>query len=226
MDYFPVGGKNNVVETLRKLKDWELKKFIGITDEDFDDPAAISDVSDVNYPYAEADLESMLIELGVLEEVLGHMGSEEKIANRGGISAVLRDLKRSISPVSLLRRENSRNSWGIPFDSVDLAKKIDHNNLILDIKGYCSALIAKMEDGPSREDLVEIASGSAISKYRGKDLAVAAGISLRKLIGTHPQHSCGEKVVCSHLHSGSGQLLERSTWLSSLNIRLDILRES
>lgn len=125
------------------------KKFIGITDEDFDDPAAISDVSDVNYPYAEADLESMLIELGVLEEVLGHMGSEEKIANRGGISAVLRDLKRSISPVSLLRRENSRNSWGIPFDSVDLAKKkIDHNNLILDIKGYCSALIAKMEDGP------------------------------------------------------------------------------
>lgn len=220
-DFFPVAGKPNVIETARALLAAGVERFACITDCDFDDPAEVADIASVHYPYAESDLESMLIELGVLAHVLESQASRDKLASQGGADSIVVHIRQAVAPVSSLRMASRAASWGLRFDAVNLASKTDRRTLQIDILGYCTALRAASESAVPLIELTRVAqAANCRDRYRGRDVVCIAGVALRWLIGSLQQAACAEPVLVAQLHSSGAFALSRSAWLVGLKDRL------
>src|SRR5690606_2239300 len=111
-------------------------------------------------PYDGRDLEAMLVDLGVLAEVLDSFGSAQKIDALGGVEALVEMCRTAAFPVARLRLASRREGWSVRFDAVDLTRKIDRSTLRLDIRGYCMALVSSSEVDFGSNVLIDIAEGT------------------------------------------------------------------
>lgn len=222
VEIFPADGKQRVVDAARTLISWKIEKFICITDNDFDDPELLSDLDHVHHPYDGTDLESMLIGLGVLASLLEHVGSLPKLSAIGGASNLVAILIKSVRPLTSLRVANAKNGWGLPFDEVQVADKIDKKTLEMNVASYCSALRNKMDDPIDQSILLQTAQALHANPkiFRGKDVVAAAGVALRKRAGALQQAASDPDYLCAQLHSSSGLALTQSDWYVKLKHRI------
>lgn len=212
--FFPAGGRSNVISAAEALERWRVKRFVALVDADYlpTPPAPVR-------CYQGRDLEGMLVQLGALEILIDHQGSRQKVANAGGSEALVARLVESASFLSALRAVNARDSLGLPFDSVDLFKKVDPNTLELSKRELCQALLARCSADVTPDELVDAAlkvedDGLGPS---GKDVTGLAGVALRKLIGTLPHAVADPKYLLPHLRSGAILLVKESPWLATMS---------
>ncbi len=226
VDIFPADGKSNLVTCGRSLRDMRVSGFLLIFDNDFDDPDDILDLADFQNPYDGRDLEAMLISLGVLETVVKHQGSEEKIEHLGGYEQLLEMLSEELLPLTSLRIASARECWALAFDRVDVVSKIDLLSLELNLKNYCAAVYQASDTDASISDIETAASGGnsrGIDHHRGKDMVAMAGIALRRKVGSLPKAATSVELLTNQLHSSAGFALAKSRWMSLLLGRLDSL---
>lgn len=232
-DIFPAAGKSRVLAALEALQSWKFDAFLGIVDADFDDPSTSSHLDEVLVYYDFRDLEGMLINLGVLETVLEHHGSKNKLDSQGGSKELVDRLKAIVTPVSAIRKANATYSWGIPFSDVSIESHIQLKTLSFELEKYCLAACRSTNEraepeahriememilDASREDLHD-ARGP-----RGKDVLAVAGVALRRIAGSLGKNEVSEDRMVSLLHGSAGLALDKSSWLKVLRERVSRLR--
>ena len=166
----------------------------------------------------------MLINLGVLEKVIEHQGSQDKLAAAGSGHAAVALFKLQIAPVTALRKANSANSWGLCFDDVDLASKIDRKTLAVKLPNYCAAVVQASATTATINDAAAAAAQLVDHEleFRGKDVVTIAGVGLRSKFGSLPAAATTEPVLTGQLHSSSALALAKSSWLATLITRLGL----
>lgn len=223
VDIFPVDGKGNAEQCAQQLASWGFESFACVTDRDFDDTVVPSEIQHAHLHYDGRDLESMLIALGVLAKVLTHQGSRAKLESLGGADEVVDRLSDEVGPIGALRQENSRNGWGLAFDAVDLADKIDPRTLRLKANSYGAALVTASTTSITNADVQKVLTEGTCSEPRGKDVVAAVGAALRRAAGTLDRAACREGVLTAQLHSSCDLALERSAWLERLRKILGLI---
>jgi hypothetical protein len=219
VDIFPANGKKNALAASVTLAEWKVERFACVVDQDLEGQSGPPELGDRYHPYLEADLEAMLIVMGVLEHLLSHEGSTEKLQRLGGAGPLVETLCRNVGAVTRLRQENATRNWGLSFDEVDLASKINRDTLELKVTSYCSALWrTRSTDEVTLGTLLDVAKKDPIgpNKFRGKDVMAVASVALRSKAGTLSHAATSEKIESAHLRSSSGLHLSKSEWLHGL----------
>jgi hypothetical protein len=93
--------------------------------------------------------------------------------------------------IAVLRIANAANQWGLPFDGIELAKKVD-TDLGLKRRSYCQALAADDRVQVRLDTLHAIlqnANGNGGENdgtifFSGKDALVVVGVALKAKIGS------------------------------------------
>jgi hypothetical protein len=215
--FFPAGGRSNVVSAAVALRSWNVRRFSALVDVDYLGAPPLP----VKH-YEGRDLEGMLVKLGALETLLEHQGSREKLATLGGAQALVQRLVNEASFLSALREVNAREGLGLPFDSVDIFKKVDQATLSIKKRELCQALLSRSSSGYTPDDLMQLASAIEDDGIgpSGKDVAGLAGVALRKVAGSLPHAAADVRFLLPHLRSGSALLVSRSTWLANFSAEL------
>ncbi|MEU4472925.1 DUF4435 domain-containing protein [Micromonospora sp. NPDC023888] len=231
---FPAGNRSVALSTAKQLNEWGMRAFCCVVDRDFDSEVALVEAAGVPvHAYENADLEAMLSKTDGLRRLVEELGSSEKLQKIGGLSALRKILEEIVVPLSRLRSANSQQSWGLPFDDVDLASKISFRDLAFNLQGYCAALSQKRGGRPAARTLIQVAQGSdkAIRQlscprgstpyYRGKDLMAALGVSLRSIAGTSDKALTEGEHLTRVLRAVSAPYVVRTPWLSELHALLN-----
>lgn len=221
---FPASGRNNALGESSQVHDWNFDRWACVVDRDFDDVLTGYSFGIRLHPYDGADLEAMLVSLGVLGDMVEHFGSEAKIAREGGIEEVVELLCGAVAGVANLRRRNATSGWGLPFDAVAIEEKIDRSNLQLNVRGYCTALRAGVADTVSLQELIDTANDDPLdsgTRFGGKDAVAVLAVALRKRIGSLTKEQVSMKVLLPALRASGTWRLGRSEWLSVLEHALD-----
>lgn len=218
VDIFIAGNRPTALRESKQLAAWSFDRFACVVDRDFDlDLEDTGPLDERLHPYEEPDLEAMLIANGALASLLEHLGSTQKLTGRGGATAVVLQLCASMRAIASLRRENAVNGWGLAFDRVDLASKIDRRTLSLNVARYCQALSATTQHSVSTQQLIEVATRADRSLgVRGKDVVAAAGVALRQAVGSLPSAACTEDALSCTLRFGGARFLRECNWTSDL----------
>jgi hypothetical protein len=228
-DVYIAGTRDRVLTTAHDVVQLSLSRVVCVVDRDFDDVVSQAEVDlAVLIAYDNADLEAMLWTSAALEALLEEVGSEEKLEAFGGTEA-LRDAVNSVlAPVCRLRRANALEGWGLPFDAVDLASKIDLRTLSLSVQSLCDALW-RPDLGVAKSQLYEVAADGSVPTcphsgaelIRGKDAVAVTGVALRRLIGslTHQQAS-GDRLEETLRLASSDAHVSTTRWLSRVGAAL------
>ncbi len=114
---------------------------------------------------------------------------------------------------------------GLAFDKVDLASKIDLQSMELKFQAFCMALLAASESSLCLNDLLSAANETELDGlgHRGKDVLSAAGVALRRRVGSLQKAAVDEALLTSALHLSSGLPLSKSKWMRELKEKLDRL---
>jgi hypothetical protein len=225
ISYFAAGTRDSALAESEKLHGWKQGFFICVVDRDFDETVEIFEKSGVPvHAYENADLEAMLTVAGIAASLIAEFGSTNKIETKGGISRIIRELYRLVQPVTLLRRANVENSWGLKFDSVDLRSKIDKRNFEFKTQSYCAALDATSEVAPGQKVLYEYATGQlpvhkspscprGTSPYfRGRDFLALLSASLCGYCGTRRSQTVEPEILEASLRLGGTDHIRASPW--------------
>ncbi|WP_329273869.1 DUF4435 domain-containing protein [Streptomyces sp. NBC_01451] len=223
--YFQAGTRKVALDAAVQLADWKQEYFICVVDRDFDDEVAdLHERYPTLHPYENADLEAMLVVSKVGADLIAEFGSVQKIAARGGISGILGKLYEMLDPVTRLRRANAENGWGISFDDVDLAGKIEKRHMILRLQPYCAALSATSHGSPGQAVLYDYAMGvKSVGKYpacprgsqpyfRGRDFLVLLGAALSGYCGSRKPQSVDFEGLAASLRLAGAEYLRTSQW--------------
>lgn len=191
---FRAGTRNVVISTINEVVTLRVDRVAGLVDRDFDDVALSARERGLPiYWYDNADLEGFLFLGPAFDNMIEELSSEQKLKTYGGISVIREKAVAVAVEIAVLRTENSANKWGLPFDSIDLSKKIDRDTLSLKRTSYCQALAesdyvhvqhnslhkainAGLEDRESRT--------SRDIFFSGKDALVVVGVALKTKIGS------------------------------------------
>lgn len=214
---FPAAGRKNALEESQRLLEWSFQRWACVVDRDFDGVVASYNLGSHLHSYQGADLEGMLILLGVLHDLLEHFGSSAKIAHEGGIDHLVKALRDEVAGVANLRTRNAAESWGLPFDRVPLESKIDRRSMQLNIHGYCAAL--KGRDVPVKlSTLIEAANGRLDDPdhFSGKDVVAATAVALRSRCGSLPKAQADREILLTALRASSAWRLNSSDWVGKL----------
>ena len=222
---FPVGTRSVALETIRQLVDWKFASVVCIVDRDFDRVVATHEADGLPlHPYENADIEAMLSLTDALRLMLIEVGSEQKLTSFGGMPAVLKLLHSVVMPVTRLRAANAEMGWGLAFDEVDLADKVDMRTLSLKVESYCAALASKSPNAPRKEILVSWANGTrqpsfiptcprgSSPYFRGRDFLAIVGVALRSKIGSCERAATRSDHLARVLRAVSGPMLSSSKW--------------
>lgn len=169
-----------------------LTRVACIVDRDFDDIVADKEAQNLPiYAYDSADLESMIWHSATLDYLVEELGSREKLHRFGGVATLRKKTDEVLAPLSRLRRENALQGWGLPFDSINLASKIDLHSLSISEQAICDALWSPAL-GVKKAELYRVAGDESItprcprtglSMIRGRDALAVLGAGLRRLLG-------------------------------------------
>lgn len=220
---FPVSGKANAISVTNQLREWDVENFLTLTDRDFDDKSVYTPHENYHIQYAGADMESMLVELGVLADVLDNLGSSSKIAAAGGSANVVAVCVDQARLIGRLRQKSRDENWGLNFDGVDVADKTERGDLGLDIRAYCRALRACSEESlvPQEGDMHKTLAEGGTDIYRGKDAIAVASVALRKKAGSLSKAACSPDLISSVVRSSATYRLSTSDWYRFLVSRLN-----
>ncbi|MCX4396049.1 DUF4435 domain-containing protein [Streptomyces sp. NBC_01767] len=225
--YFPAGSRPVALEAAKKLTLWRQEYFICVVDRDFDDE--VSNVSRANrkiplHPYDNADLEGMLTVAGAAGDLVSEFGSADKIKDLGGAQQVLQKTYSLIEPISRLRRANYENNWGLAFDRVEIASKIDRKTFALKVQSYCAALDSTSDQSPGQAVLLEYAKGTkearsapkcprgTVPYFRGRDFLGALSAALCGYCGSRRPQSVEPEHLASILRLAGSAHLRRGGW--------------
>ncbi|HEU5269919.1 MAG TPA: hypothetical protein VFU36_08340 [Jatrophihabitans sp.] len=213
--FFPANGRPNALNCARDLINAKLSKFACVVDRDFDDDPHL-DLERV-FPYLCQDLESMLIEIGCLGDLLPHYASAGKLVGKASVKAMIADLCISASIVGNLRRANAAERWGLAFDRVDLTSKIDKRTLILNLPSYCAALISVSDSRVTREQLLRAAQVETERLvYSGKDVMAFVSVALRRKYGSLSGQESSVEVLCPALRACGSYKIASISWFGEL----------
>lgn len=214
---FPAGNRRVALDESHLLHQRGTTRWACIVDLDFDDEVASYDLGGHLHPYVGADLEAMLVMLGVLHDLIEHLGSEDKIAREGGIDAVVNQACKTIFGIACLRKENAANGWGLPFDTVPIEGKIDLRTLQFNVRGYCTALRPRTAI-VDLQTLIEIATQEQGDEFHfsGKDVVAAVSVALRRRVGSLKKEQVNVEVLEASLRAASAWRLSTADWLSQL----------
>ncbi|MFB8077852.1 hypothetical protein [Streptomyces sp. NPDC056013] len=223
--YFSAGTRNLAIEASITLSGWGQKSIACVVDRDFDDMVQKStEMHPEIHPYENADLEAMLIVSRIGADMLLELGSIGKIEGKGGATAVISRIYEILEPVTRLRRANTENEWGIAFDSVDLASKIDKREMQLKIHSYCMALHRASCNSPGVKTLEEYATGHLATKsqpgcprgsapyFRGRDFLAALGVALCGFCGSKRAQSVPVDGLEESLRLAGSDEIRNSAW--------------
>ncbi|MFD9722777.1 hypothetical protein [Streptomyces sp. NPDC059072] len=232
--YFSAGTRNLAINASLTLVGWGLQGVACVVDRDFDDVVMQStEASQAVHPYENADMESMLLVSRVGADMLQELGSTGKIETQGGAQAIISRIFEILEPVTRLRRANAENSWGIAFDAVDLASKIDKKEMALKIHSYCMALHQTSSTSPGIKVLEAYAVGSrklnsqpacprgSTPYFRGRDFLAALGVALCGYCGSKRPQSVPVDGLEESLRLAGAYELRLHPWSADL---LKILR--
>lgn len=234
--YFPAGTRLVALQAVRDLNGWGTKEFIGVVDRDFDDDVRECEEQGLPIlPYENADIEAMLANSKTYSVLLDELGSSEKISKGGGVKAILQAAQKAVKPIAWLRRANFENQWGLAFDKVDVASKIDPKTLQLKLQPYCAALSATVSHDPSQNLLLDYATGKKTPShtpscprgsepyYRGRDLLAVTGVALRALAGSCPRNITDAEHLAKVLRLTATAFIYHSKWGGELveNLQAD-----
>jgi hypothetical protein len=191
---FPAGTRNVVISTINDVTCLCVERVAGLIDRDFDSIALKAREEGLPiFWYETADLEGFLFLDEAFGGMLNELASEQKLKSFGGISAVREKAISSAFEIAVLRAANCANEWGLPFDRVDLSRKIDRDTLALKRVSYCRALTEPTHVEVHHHVLgqtiqIELDKGNfdAIkgSLFSGKDALAVVGVALKNKIGT------------------------------------------
>lgn len=197
---FPAGTRNVVISTIEGTVALCVQRVAGLVDQDFDGLAL--DAHRRGLPvfwYGNADLEAVLFAGTALDSLLGELASEQKLSQYGGVQALRMKAISTALEVAALRAENVLRQWGLPFDNIDLSKKINRDDLSLKRVSYCQAL-AEACHVDIHHRLLHEAMEERISSHKpksgtiaffsGKDALTVVGVALKSRIG-----SCDSGVI-------------------------------
>ena len=216
--FFPVAGKKNVRNVADKLLEWGVTDLLCVVDRDFDGLTSGKRSGTRMLAYPCRDLEAWLIDIGVLGQVLEHLGSREKIDSLGGVGALVAQLVASVRPLENLRCQNSAGGHGLAFDLVDLCSKVDRKTGELQLGAYLDSLCRVSDSTVPRNRLSELVTIESPDDHgpRGKDVLSAACVALRSRAGSLSSQASGVDLVGSVLRSSSALAVSGSTWLRGL----------
>jgi hypothetical protein len=189
---FRAGTRNVVISTVEETVVLSVDRVAGLIDQDFD--GITSDIQRRGLPiywYDNADMEGFLFMTTALDSLVKELSSEQKLNAYGGVHAVREKSILVALEIAALRISNVNDRWGLPFDNIDLSKKIDRNNLSLKRLSYCQALADACQADTNYSALhaaieTRTASGLGASGqlfFSGKDALVVVGVALRGKIG-------------------------------------------
>lgn len=221
-DIFPVGGRSNVLETLRETKAAQVSNCVGVIDPDFD--GIPDDVADLLLPYEGRDLEGMLVSLGVLATVLQNFGSRDKIECTGGVQAAHNTIIDIARTLSVVRQESAKRGWGLNFADVKLDRYIDRQTLAVRWQNYSQALVQQSSSPQATPADVQNTLKRSLNDSLGpcgKDCAAVTAIALRQIYGSHKQKLEAD-IIIRAMHSSAAYHLSNSDWLRNLKIRIGV----
>jgi hypothetical protein len=215
---FSCGGRSQALEASVQFKLWKETQFACVIDQDFLAPTDATSLGDRYHPYRNADLEAMLIDLGVLDDLLAQLGSSQKLATHGGPAAVRAEAVLLAQPISALRSANAVNGWGLKFDAVTLEDKIDTTSVALKQSSFVTTLCQVSDQPPSPAD-IGTAMSQVPSVFRGKDVCSFVAVGLRRRYATRRDRVSGD-LLAGSLRGASKFRLSTSDWLAGLLIVL------
>lgn len=190
---FRAGSRNIVITTIERTVALGVDRAAGLIDQDFD--AIVTVLRDRDLPIFwcdNADLEGHLFLTSALKNLVEELASEVKLRAYGGSDAVQKVAIAVALEIAALRRANASHGWGLPFDRIDLSRKIDRETLSLKRQSYCQALADCCDHPVDSRVLHEIAERAGDSRsttssdlfFRGKDALVIVGVALKSKIGS------------------------------------------
>ncbi|MFD8112016.1 DUF4435 domain-containing protein [Streptomyces microflavus] len=227
---FSAAGRANVISHLKEVLK-STDNVYGVVDRDFDDEVAAAEAERLPVmTYRNADLEGMLASQDTLKVVLGSFGREG--ATNLDLAQVLSEVEQLTRPISLLRRANYLREWGLKFDAVEPAEKINQRDLNFNVVGYCQALVTASLKPPPLSEVIEVATGKtptplptcphgAVNYYNGKDFAAVLGVFLRKKLGSLTKSQTERKHVCAILRSSAAGRIRRDRWAIDLENQIN-----
>lgn len=218
VDMFPAGGRPTVVRTAEELNRQNDTDFLCVVDQDFMGVTCSGAVAARMMTYDGADLEAMLIDLGVLHRVARHYASQPRGRVGGRVEAAIEAARQGARLVGNLRSFAVRNGLAIRFSEVDLGAFVDRATLELDLAALSHALISKSNVPVSVRDL-HAAAQLDCGMYSGKDLLSILGVAFRRVLSTRPAAQCTIDVLLPMLHSGAEARLGSSPWMQRLQRR-------
>jgi len=191
---FLAGTRSVVISTVEGTVALSIQRVAGLVDQDFDGVSVAAGTRGLPiFCYDNADLEAVLFTNEALENLLGELASEQKLNAFGGVHALRARAISAAIEVAALRAENALRQWALPFDKVDLSRKIDRHDLSLKRTSYCQAL-AEASSVDVRHNVLEdtiearlagreVKSGT-VTFFSGKDALTVVGVALKNRIGT------------------------------------------
>jgi Protein of unknown function (DUF4435) len=194
---FRAGTRNVVISTIEDLVALNIGRTAGLIDQDFD--SIVSDIQSRGLPvywFENADIEGFLFMTSALDDLVNELASEPKLSTYGGVDAVRKVAVSVALQVAALRICNAVSGWGVPFDEVDLSKKLDRRDLSLKRIPYCQALARACQnvvDCATLHSSLEAQLGQSHEAFfRGKDALAVVGVLLKSKIG-----NCGSDTTAS-----------------------------
>ncbi|MEV8404473.1 hypothetical protein AB0R12_01345 [Streptomyces niveus] len=225
ISYFAAGTRDSALVESRTLHGWGQNYFLCIVDRDFDDVVAEFEAQQIPiHAYENADLEAMLSISSVAVSLIAEFGSANKIESRGGVVQIRDKIYRMVEPVTLLRRANVENSWGLAFDAVDLRTKVDKKEMELKTQSYCAALNETSDRAPGQKVLFQYATGKLPLKkspscprgtspyFRGRDFVAFLSVFLCGYCGTKRSQSVEPEILEASLRLGGSDHIKASSW--------------
>ncbi|MGW0105743.1 hypothetical protein ACWD0B_10765 [Streptomyces cellulosae] len=222
--YFSAAGRPNALEAIKSATQAGVRGVFCVVDRDFDEEISSCEAAGVPViTYRNADMEAMFATHDTLRVILSSFGREG--AEELDLFAVFEDVAKLTQPVSRLRRASYLNGWGLRFDGVEPADKIDQRTLAFNVVGYCQALSRASDEPPPLDVLVSVASGGTdVSMpscphgvkyyFNGKDFAAILGVFLRKKLGALSKSQSERRHVSAIIRSSALGRLRKDSWIA------------
>jgi hypothetical protein len=203
-------------------------RVVCLADRDFDDLVAEAIIDGKNVvSYDGADLEDMLMASPAADRLVDELGSVLKLAAFGR-KALFDTARVEAEKVARLRRANGINGWGLVFDEVDIAGKVDRDSLFLSVTRLSAALQQTTSADVKRSELEEVAEHGDLPNcprsgrplVRGEDQLSVVGVALRKLVGTRTKSQSEPEFLAAVLRASAvSDWLRSRSWFEDLRMR-------
>lgn len=219
VQFFPCSGRENAIDVLRNVEPAGENQILAVVDHDFVDPEVPVSKRDRVFYYEGRDLEGMLIEFGVLANMLKFVGSEEKIRRLGGAEKFINRLKEEVSPLGRIRYANHINNWGINFGANSIADRLKQASPVIDWEKHCRRLVDNSSGcTASKKDLVDSLNSPLPDDFgpSGKDVLRLLSIYITKKAGSRTSQAGSFDVLLAHLHSSAAHWISKSDWKAEI----------